>query len=176
MSYTIVAGTSRKNSITGQMARIYQQALLSLGISANIIDLADMPENILSTTLYKKVKAENREWEAIQQVVSNTTKFIFIIPEYNGSFPGVLKVWVDALKFPVSFKGKKACLLGIADGTQGAAMAMSHFADILNYVGVHTLALRPRFIKIGSYMHDGELMNAEYREFIRLQAAQFLEF
>ncbi|MFN3529197.1 MAG: NADPH-dependent FMN reductase [Bacteroidia bacterium] len=176
MNYTIVAGTSRKNSVTGQMAQIYQRELELQGVSASIIDLADMPENILSTTLYKKVKAENKAWEDIQEVVSNTTKFIFIIPEYNGSFPGILKVWVDALQFPVSFKGKKACLLGIADGTQGAAMAMSHFSDVLNYIGVHTLALRPRFIKIGSYMQEGELTNAEYIDFIRLQASQFIKF
>lgn len=176
MNVTIVAATSREDAVSAQMARFYQQVLAEKGVDANIIDLKDIPSNILETTLYKKVKLPNEAWDKMQDMVSATDKFVFIIPEYNGSFPGILKVWVDAMKFPVSFKHKKACMLGIADGTQGSAMAMSHFADVLNYVGVHTLALRPRFIHIGKYVRDGQLHNEEYWQFMRLQAEQFVAF
>lgn len=176
MNYTIVAGTSRHDAVTAQVARHYQDILRELGIEARLIDLADMPVDILETTLYKKVKQPNAAWEAMQEVVSATDKFIFIIPEYNGSFPGILKVWVDACKFPASFKHKKAAMLGISDGTQGAALGMGHFADVLNYVGTHTLALRPRFIHIGKYMQAGRIANAEYVQFMRLQAEQLLAF
>lgn len=176
MNMTIVAATSREDAVTAQMARLYQQVLAEMGVNADIIDLKDVPTNILETTLYKKVKLPNADWEKMQEKVSATDKFVFIIPEYNGSFPGILKIWVDAMKFPVSFKHKKACLLGIADGTQGSAMAMSHFADILNYVGVHTMALRPRFIHIGKYVREGQLHNEEYWQFMRLQAEQFIAF
>lgn len=176
MNYTIVAGTSRNDSVTARMAAIYQQVLAAQGVDARILNLQDLPANLLETTLYKKVKAPNQAWEAMQEVVSHTDKFVFIIPEYNGSFPGILKVWVDACKFPTSFKNKKACMLGISDGTQGSAMAMSHFGDILNYVGVHTLALRPRFINIGNYIQGDALTNAEYLKFMQLQAEQFVAF
>lgn len=176
MNITIVAATSRQDAVTAQMAGFYQSVFAELGVQANILDLKDIPSNLLETTLYKKPKLANQEWDRIQDLVSATEKFVFIIPEYNGSFPGILKVWVDALQFPVSFKHKKACMLGIADGTQGSAMAMSHFADVLNYVGVHTMALRPRFIHIGKYVRDGQLQNEEYWQFMRLQAEQFVAF
>lgn len=176
MNITIVAATSREDSVTLQIARNYQHVLADLGVQAKVLDLKQIPSNVLETTLYKKAKLPNAAWDEIQELVSSTDKFVFVIPEYNGSFPGILKVWVDALKFPVSFKNKKACMLGIADGTQGSAMAMSHFADVLNYVGVHTLALRPRFIHIGKYMEQGKLVNNEYKEFMKLQAEQFIAF
>lgn len=176
MKITIVAATSREDAVTAQMAGFYQQVFAELGVQADVLDLKDIPANLLETTLYKKSKLPNPAWDNIQEMVSATDKFVFIIPEYNGSFPGILKVWVDALRFPVSFKHKKACMLGIADGTQGSAMAMSHFADVLNYVGVHTMALRPRFIHIGKYVSDGQLHNDEYWQFMRLQAEQFLAF
>ena len=176
MNYTIVASTSRDQSVSSQVAAHYQAILAEIGVQANILDLQDMPVDILETTLYKKVKQPNAAWERIQQLVSATDKFIFIIPEYNGSFPGILKIWVDACKFPDSFKHKKAALLGISDGTQGSALAMGHFADVLNYVGTHTLALRPRLIQIGKNMQDGRVANAEYAMIMRLQAEQLLAF
>lgn len=176
MNYTIVASTSRDHSVSSQVAAHYQEILASLGVTAQILDLQDMPIDILETTLYKKVKQPNPAWERMQETVSATDKFIFIIPEYNGSFPGILKVWVDACKFPASFKHKKAALVGISDGTQGSALAMGHFADVLNYVGTHTLALRPRLIQISKHMQAERIANAEYVMFLQLQAEQLLAF
>jgi NAD(P)H-dependent FMN reductase len=176
MNYTIVASTSRDQSVSSQVAAQYQEILAELGVQARVLDLQDMPTDILETTLYKKVKQPNAAWEQMQEVVNATDKFVFVIPEYNGSFPGILKVWVDACKFPTSFKNKKAALLGISDGTQGGALAMGHFADVLNYAGTHTMALRPRLIQISKNMQDGRITNAEYLMFMRLQAEQLLTF
>ncbi|MDP2189127.1 MAG: NAD(P)H-dependent oxidoreductase [Sphingobacteriaceae bacterium] len=176
MNYTIVASTSRDQSVSSQVAAQYQEILAELGVQARVLDLQDMPIDILETTLYKKVKQPNAAWEQMQEVVNATEKFVFVIPEYNGSFPGILKVWVDACKFPTSFKHKKAALLGISDGTQGSALAMGHFADVLNYAGTHTLALRPRLIQISKNMQDGRITNVEYLMFMRLQAEQLLTF
>lgn len=176
MNYTIVASTSRDQSVSSQVAAHYQEILAELGVKATVLDLQQLPIDILETTLYKKVKQPNPAWDRMQEVVSNTDKFIFVIPEYNGSFPGILKIWVDACNFPISFKHKKAALIGISDGTQGSALAMGHFSDVLNYVGTHTLALRPRLIQIGKNMQDGRISNAEYLTFIRLQAEQLLAF
>ena len=42
-------------------------------------------------------------------------KFVIIVPEYNGSFPGVLKTFFDGLKFPSTFTDKNCALVGIYD-------------------------------------------------------------
>ncbi len=172
----IVASTSRVPSRSRWVAEYYQRSLKEFRVDADLMALDQVPTSILDTTLYRKPRIPNESWDAIQQRVHAAQKFIFIIPEYNGSFPGILKVWIDALEYPGSLRGKKACMLGLSDGTQGSALAMSHFADVLNYAGVHTLAFRPRFIQIGQYVTDGGLGNPDYMKQIQIQIDQFLAF
>jgi NAD(P)H-dependent FMN reductase len=163
---------SRSKSI----AEYYLQLLLEKGVEAGLLSLDEMPSTILDTILYRNPRQRDDAWESIQKRVHAARKFIFVIPEYNGSFPGILKVWIDALEYPGSLRGKKACMMGLSDGTQGSALAMSHFADVLNYAGVHTLAFRPRFIHIGKNISDGALHNPDYIKEIKIQIEHFLEF
>ena len=39
---------------------------------------------------------------------------------------------------------KKAALVGISSGVQGAGLALSHLTDIFNYCGMHVLAQKPK--------------------------------
>lgn len=175
MLISVVSATSRHSSNTRIIADIYLSILKEKGHEAQLIDLADVPADFIGQGLYNS-KSESPAWKSMQQMVSSSDKFVFIIPEYNGSFPGILKVWVDGLQFPTSFKGKKGGLIGISDGTQGGALAMGHFADILNYLGMNTLALRPRFIQIGKHLQEGKLTNAEYYKFLEMHADQLIAF
>ncbi len=175
MLISVVSATSRHSSNTRIVADIYLDFLHSKGQEAQLIDLADIPADFIGHGLYNG-KSDHPAWKAMQEQANATQKFVFIIPEYNGSFPGILKVWVDGLQFPSSFKGKKGGLVGISDGTQGGALAMGHFADILNYLGMNTLALRPRFIQIGKHLQEGKLINAEYLKFLDLHADQLISF
>jgi NAD(P)H-dependent FMN reductase len=107
---TIIASTNRPDSYTLKVAEYYQRGLKTLGVEAGILSLGNLSEKIIHPAMYETKKIES--WQPIQRLVSETQKFIFIIPEYNGSFPGILKVFVDACEFPASFKGKKAALVG----------------------------------------------------------------
>ena len=171
---TIVIATNRKNALSAKIANIYKAILAQKGTDAHIFSLENLPADFLNTVLYQKEKPE--AFLPIQKMVNETQKFVFIIPEYNGSYPGVLKTFVDALSFPGSFKGKKGAMVGISSGTQGAAMAMSHFGDILNYLGMHTLALRPRLIQINKFFEGDALTNAEYQQFLEIHAQDVLDF
>jgi len=176
MSYMLVASTSRVPSRSRWVAQHYRQLLRERGVEVDLLSLDEIPSSILDSTLYRNPRQPNEAWESIQERVHTARKFIFVIPEYNGSFPGILKVWIDALEYPGSLRGKKACMLGLSDGTQGSALAMSHFADVLNYAGVHTLAFRPRFIHIGKNISDGGLQNPDYIKEMNIQIEQFLDF
>jgi len=176
VDYIVVASTSRVHSRSRLVSEQYCRCLLDRGVEADLLSLDQIPTSILETTLYRSPRIPNEVWDSIQKRVYAARKFIFVIPEYNGSFPGILKVWIDALEYPDSLRGKKACMLGLSDGTQGSALAMSHFADVLNYAGVHTLAFRPRLIDIGKYITDGVLVNPEYLSQIQIQVEQFLAF
>ena len=42
-----------------------------------------------------------------------------VVPEYNGSFPGALKYFIDMLRFPESFEHKPVAIVGVASGEWG---------------------------------------------------------
>ena len=172
---TIVSGTNRRNSLSAIVSNIYADVLKSFGIHANIIDLRDLPENFIHTSLYDKA-GKNDEFNVSRKEMADTDKFVFIVPEYNGSFPGVLKTFIDGLIFPDTFKNKKCALVGISSGIQGGILAISHLTDIFNYCGMHVLALKLKFSHINKHVQGKEITNALYMDLIREQAEELINF
>ncbi len=75
-----------------------------------------------------------RSWKKrAHRYVASADKFIFLIPEYNGSFPGVLKAFVDSVD-PALFKNKKALLIGLSAGRAGNVRGLDHFTGVLHYL------------------------------------------
>ncbi len=166
-SIAVVCSTSRPDSTTARIVTLYREILdENHGCSSELLDLKELPHDFLHSVLYQKDRMAHPEWGFWQSKVDAIDKFVFVIPEYNGSFPGILKCFVDALKFPGSLRGKKASMIGISDGTQGAALAMSHFGDVLNYAGVTTLPLRPRLIEINKYWEGQRISNPIYQNLL----------
>src|SRR5947209_4647569 len=106
---TIISSTNRPGSSTLKLSEYYQKRLKEKGLEAGILSLTQLPANLIVSDLYGKRSAA---FEPIQEIVTKTQKFLFVIPEYNGSFPGVLKTFIDACSFPESFYEKKAALVG----------------------------------------------------------------
>jgi len=171
---TIIAGTNRPNSSTFKVARYYQKTLLSKGLEAGVLSLIELPDTLIVSDLYGKRSAA---FAAIQQRVSATDKFIFIIPEYNGSFPGVLKTFIDACTFPDSFYEKKAALVGISSGKYGNIRGVDHFTGICNYIHLHVMPLKIHITNIKNELNaDGDLINADTIAFTDEQMNKFITF
>lgn len=172
---TIVNPSSRPGGRSAVIASTYKSILDDLEEPSCILNLSDFTPAMIDA-IYYTFAEDKKGFDVLQQTVDKSEKFVFILPEYNGSFPGLLKLFIDACTYPDSFEHKKAAMVGLSGGTQGAALAMGHFADILNYFGAHTLALRPRFIRINEAIADGRLHNEEYLEFLKIQAEQIAAF
>lgn len=172
---TIISGTNRVDSVSSQIATYYQKILLQKGEKSNILDLASLPADFIHSALYENTGL-NSEFNAFQDAIDSADKIVFIIPEYNNSFPGVLKAFIDGLRFPGSFEGKKGALVGISSGTQGASLALSHFTDILHYLGMHVMPLKPKLSRIEKNMEENLLINNLYLDLLDQQANQLLNF
>src|SRR5690606_9494589 len=105
---TIITGTNRKNSSSIRLARYYQHLLSERVTDSHLFSLEDLPADLLVSDLYG---ARSEAFTRILDQIGESRNIIFIIPEYNGSFPGVLKLFMDACEYPDSFKGKKAALV-----------------------------------------------------------------
>lgn len=123
---TIISGTNRKHSNTSKIAREYQLMLREKGIEAGLLSLEDLD-----------LMQYNAAFETMEnEILVPTTHFIIISPEYNGSFPGVLKLLFDTSRSHDIWFHKKALLTGVATGRAGNLRGMDHLADVLNYMKI----------------------------------------
>jgi chromate reductase len=171
----IIVGTNRPNSMSRRIAEYYQKLLDRSGTQSVILDLADLPHDFTFTALYAN-SGKNDAFNALKNYIDGAEKFIFITPEYNGSYPGVLKAFIDGLPYPNSFTNKKAALVGLSSNMQGAVTALSHLNDIFSYLGMNTLALRVKLAQIQSHFVDNEMTNPLYKELLEIQAEQIIRF
>ncbi|WKV13970.1 NAD(P)H-dependent oxidoreductase [Marivirga harenae] len=172
---TIISGTNRKNSVSSKVAHLYQSHLLQHQVESNIVDLADLPQDFVFTALYDN-NGRNSKFNKFLDQLRASEKYVFIIPEYNGSFPGVLKAFIDGMEYPNSFRDKKCALVGISSGMQGAGLALSHMTDIFNYLGMHVLALKPKLARIEQNFDGEEVTDKLYGELLEEQVKKLLEF
>lgn len=171
----IIIGTNRGDSQSEKVGLYYKRMVNEEGYEAVIINLKDLPHDFAFSALYQNV-GRSREFNEIQLLIDSLQKFIFVVPEYNGSFPGVLKAFLDGLRYPDTFNHKKVALAGISAGVLGNAVGLGHLNDILSYMGANVLGLR---VKLGltSVHFDGEKFNLPiYKDFVHKQVKQLIAF
>ncbi len=171
----IIVGTNRKNSLSRNLAHIYKDVLTDLNTESEILDLIDLPNDFIFTALYEN-SGQNEAYNLFHNRVKSGQKYVFIVPEYNGSFPGILKSFIDGMSYPNSFRNKKCALVGLSSGIGGGGIALSHLTDIFHYLGMHVLALKLKLAKIEDNMSDNLLTNRLYMELIRSQAEMLISF
>ena len=171
---TIIACTNRPGSNTLKLAKHYQTILDQKGHPSEILSLTDLPETFLTSDMYGK---RSEAFQLIQNKITASTKFLFVIPEYNGSFPGVIKAFIDACKFPDSFYGKKAALVGLSSGKYGNVRGVEHFTGICHYIHLHVMPLRLHIPAIEKELDEnGNLIKEDTLRFIDQQAEQFIAY
>lgn len=172
---TIVAGTNRPESKSREIADFYQKLLLQHRTESQILDLMDLPADFVFSALYHN-SGKNEQFNSLRAIMENSQKFVFIVPEYNNSYPGVLKAFIDGLSYPNALVHKKSALVGISDGVQGNTLGLSHLTDVLNYLGMHVLAQKVRIPFMGKNFRDGEIQDIFINQLISEQAKLLLDF
>jgi NAD(P)H-dependent FMN reductase len=164
---TIIAGTNRKNSVTLKVARYYEKLLIKKGWDCQVLDLVNLPKDFLFSSLYG---VENEEFTQItQKYIFNPSKLIVITPEYNGSFPGVMKAFIDGWD-PRKVSGKWAALVGVSSGRQGNARGMDDLTNILNYLKINVVPVKPPLSQIFKlFDEEGNIADDGMNDLIRMQ-------
>ncbi len=178
---TIIAGTNRPNSDTFAVAKYYQEQLSQLVEEpVNLLSLTELPKDMFNPAMYT-AEGQSRQLMDLQDLVMiPAQRFVFVSPEYNGSFPGILKFFLDACsirEIGPTYRGKKAVLVGVASGRAGNLRGMEHLTGILNYLGIAVLPLKLPISQIGKLRDEnGQLTDQATREAIGDQLQKFLAF
>lgn len=137
--FTVISGTNRPGAKTRAVAGAASAKLDELGVPHTLLDLAELPQEIFLASSYGEKPAG---FAPFQEAIFETEGIILVVPEYNGSFPGVLKYFIDMLKFPESLKDKPAAMIGLAAGHFGAVRSVEQMGQILQHRSVHLYGKR----------------------------------
>lgn len=170
----IVSSTNRPNSNTAKISEYYHKILKGKGIESEILYLTDLPETIIKTDLFGQ---RSEAFQSIQDKITEADKFIFVAPEYNGSFPGILKLFIDCCKFPDSFYDKKVALVGHSTGKYGNIRGIDHLTGICNYMNLHVMPLKIHIPYIHTELNeDGDFFKDDTLKFTNQQIEKFIKF
>lgn len=141
----VISGTHREDSRTYQVAQHYFSTLQSLQQDVHLLSL-----------MHLDVLSRNETFLRVEkELLIPADKLIFIMPEYNGSFPGVLKALMDNSDIKQCFWNKKACLVGLADGRGGNLRGIEHMTNILHYLRMNVFYNKLPLSKINDEL-DGQ--------------------
>jgi chromate reductase len=128
---TIISGTNRPGSNTLKIARCCEEILHLQGVPTQFYSLEDVPQTLAFSEMFGHRTPEFEEM--ILSYIDKCHKFLFIVPEYNGSYPGILKTFLEAVH-PNHWNFKKAALIGVSDGRAGNLRGIEQLTLVLNYL------------------------------------------
>ena len=157
---TVVISTNRTESSTSRVAHHMANLIEQRGEQVRVLDLAELPSDFFQPTMYDARTPQFME--LFKTYIEEARHLIFVIPEYNGSYPGVLKLFIDAS--PVkSFWNKHASIIGLSDGHAGNARGQDHLTGVLHYLKMHVHFHKPKLSGITkSFDSEGHLNNERY--------------
>ncbi len=170
---TVISATNRPNSNSLKMAKNYTQLMEKQGVKSKLFSFESLPTDFIISDLYNK-RSENFQ-QLLDEFIIPANKLVFIVPEYNGSFPGVLKTFLDAVH-PDLNRGKKVALVGVSSGRAGNLRGLDHLTGILNYLGMHIL---PHKLPVSSVLtllnEDGTLKDENTIKVLEKQIEEFMK-
>lgn len=171
--FTIITGTNRPNSNSEKIAQTYAAALHNAGGEGRVLKLTDLPRDFVFTDMWDERSAEMQS--IIDTYMVTASKYVFVVPEYNGGFPGVLKAFIDCVP-PKIFQGKKAGLVGLSSGKAGGLRPMDQLSNVMNYLKVSVLYAKPKLSEIELLLKEGDLKDERANELIRQHVQLMIDF
>ncbi|MFN1834583.1 NADPH-dependent FMN reductase [Balneola sp. MJW-20] len=174
MKIKVISSTDRPGSmarkVSDHVAELYQKE----GADAEVICLRDFP---LLDVVGGKYGKEIPSVEAFNAKVLEADGLVFVIPEYNGSFPGILKVFIDYLPFPEAFEKMPMAFIGEAAGAFGALRSVEQFQMIANYRNALQFPERVFIQRVHKNFSEEEGLTDEFaRSLLDSQVENFIKF
>ena len=171
---TLIVGTNRPSSNTRKVAAQIEEIYAELKVPVHVLDLAKLPPEIFAPTSYAE---KPKSFQPFADAVLQSAGLHVVTPEYNGSVPGVLKYFIDMLKFPESFEQRPVCFTGLAAGIWGALRPVEQLQAIFGYRNAYNFPVRVFLPQINNLLDaSGKIKDAELLERLKAQADGFAEF
>ncbi len=177
---SIIVATNRKGATSAKIANHYLHLFQSKGAEVQLLDMQDLPNSMLHNLMYS-LEGQDKDLSNIQdKYLIGATKMLFVVPEYNGSFPGIVKLFIDACSIrsnAENFRGKRAAIVGVSSGRAGNLRGMEHLTGVLNYLGVCVMPNRLPISVVESLLNEeGSITDEGTLKAIEQQIEEFIKF
>lgn len=169
----IISGTDRPDSNSLKISKYIQSIYKKASEEVEIIDIKDVGLNELKGAHYGG-ELPTKMQAAIDKV-NKSEGLIFVIPEYNGSYPGALKLFIDHWSYPLSFEGRPVCFVGIG-GRWGGLRPVEHMQQVFNYRNAYQFPERVFITNVGSSFQDGRLSDSMVQDLLEKQVSGFQKY
>ena len=133
----IIVGSTRPNRASDRVTPwIVDRAKAHGGFEVELLDLRDWPLPMFTETIESVGNFADptysdplvRRWN---QTIKTGDAFLLITPEYNHSFPAVLKNALDSVFLSSGLRNKPVGFVGYSAGPIAAARAVEHLAHVI---------------------------------------------
>lgn len=170
----LLSATDRPSSKALEIAGYLKTKFEQTGMCPYIVSLEDYPLELVAGGRYG---ADIPEVEAFNERVLSANGLVFIVPEYNGSFPGILKMFIDYLPFPEAFRNLPLAFVGEASGAFGALRAVEHLQQICGYRNAMMFPERVFIQRVNqNFDKDTGIADAKTNEFLESMIRNFSDF
>src|SRR5215475_9043906 len=171
---TLISGTNRPGSNTRKVARHVEEIYAELKVPLHVLDLAQLPQEIFSASSYVE---KPKSFHPFADAILKSSGLHVVTPEYNGGIPGVLKYFIDMLKFPESFEHRPVCFTGLSAGIWGAIRPIEQLWGVFGYRNAYIFPERVFLPGINNLLDEsGRLNDPEFMKRLRKQAEGFVYF
>ena len=175
---TVISGTNRPDSRTVIFARYYAEELQRAGAQVKVLDLAELHHGYFQGKMYDPLGNDPQLVEWQREYVKRADKLAVFVPEYNGSYPGVLKLFLDGISvvdYVGNFGGKHVALIGVSTGRAGNLRGIDHLADVFAHMGAWVLPNRLPLSSVEGLLEGQSVKDENTKSALRKQAQQLIE-
>jgi len=169
----ILSASNREGNLTTLFAQQCKALLDEKGVENRLFSLSQLPEELVLQSVYQYDTSVFNKWS--QELIQACEKILFIVPEYNGSMPGILKLFIDGVS-PKDFHGKKSVLIGVSAGRAGNLRGMDHLTDILHYLQVEVHPQKLPISKLYDLLEEGKIVDEETLALLEKQVQILIDY
>ena len=164
LSIPVILGTTRKGRMSAHAARFVHGELgKRKGVETELIDIAELPLPVDDA-------GEAIKDPAFSERMNRADALVLVTPEYNHSFPGLLKHVLDSCL--EEYIHKAAGIVGVSAGPSGGTRVIENFLPVLRELGLMTIFTDVNFGNVNKVFDEsGELLE---QAFVR-RTANFLD-
>src|SRR5467141_2365779 len=151
----VILGTARQGRESEHAARfVFEQTKKRAGVESEFIDVCKLPMRLDDA-------GEQMKDPTFSATIDRCDRLIIVTPEYNHSFPGLLKHALDMNLKEYIHKAVGIC--GVSAGPFGGARVIENLLPVMRELGLVTIFWDVNFSSVQKvFAEDGRLLDESY--------------